>query len=145
MAKRLDSPYLPGKRSPAWRKVKARLRQEFVIGGWQPGEGNREGYLGSLLVGVYDDGVLRYCGKVGTGFNSRELDRLGRLLAAREIDASPFDPPPPRIVARVARWVRPELVAEVEFGEWTAEGILRHPSYLGLRDDKAPTDVVREG
>jgi bifunctional non-homologous end joining protein LigD len=145
MAKRVDSPYLPGKRSPAWRKAKARLRQEFVIGGWQPGEGNREGYLGSVLVGVYEGAVLHYCGKVGTGFNSRELDRVGKLLAARAIDASPFDPVPPRIVARTARWVRPELVAEVEFGEWTEEGILRHPSYLGLRDDKPPTDVVREG
>jgi bifunctional non-homologous end joining protein LigD len=145
MAKRLDSPYLPGKRSPAWRKAKARLRQEFVIGGWQPGEGNREGYLGSLLVGVYEAGRLRYCGKVGTGFKSRELDRLGGLLERREIDASPFDPPPPRLVSRSARWVRPELVAEVEFGEWTEDNILRHPSYLGLRDDKPPTDVVREG
>jgi bifunctional non-homologous end joining protein LigD len=145
MAKRLESSYLPGKRSPAWRKVKARLRQEFVIGGWQPGEGNRAGYLGSLLVGVYEAGVLRYSGKVGTGFNSRELNRIGGLLAAREMDSSPFEPPPPRLVARVARWVRPELVAEVEFGEWTEEGILRHPSYLGLRDDKAPTDVAREG
>jgi bifunctional non-homologous end joining protein LigD len=145
MAKRVDSPYLPGKRSPAWRKVKARLRQEFVVGGWQPGEGNREGFLGSLLVGVYDAGALRYSGKVGTGFNSRELDRLGSLLAEREVAATPFEPPPPRIVARVARWVRPELVAEVQFGEWTEEGILRHPSYLGLRADKAPTDVVREG
>jgi bifunctional non-homologous end joining protein LigD len=144
MAKRLDSPYVQGKRSPAWRKVKARLRQEFVIGGWQPGEGNREGYLGSLLVGVYESGSLRYCGKVGTGFKLRELERLGGLLVPREIDSSPFDPPPPRAVARLARWARPELVAEVEFGEWTSEGILRHPSYLGLRDDKSPTDVVRE-
>jgi len=145
MAKRVDSPYVPGRRSPSWRKAKARLRQEFVIGGWQPGEGNREGYLGSLLVGVYERGVLRYSGKVGTGFKTRDLDHLGKLLAAREIDASPFDPAPPRVVSRVAHWVRPELIAEVEFGEWTTEGILRHPSYLGLRDDKPPTDVVREG
>jgi bifunctional non-homologous end joining protein LigD len=160
MAKRVDSPYLPGKRSPAWRKVKARLRQEFVVGGWQPGEGNREGYLGSLLVGVYDARMLRYCGKVGTGFKSRDLDRLDKLLAEREIDQPPFDPPPPRLVSldqppfdpppprlvsRVAHWVRPDLVAEVEFGEWTEDGILRHPSYLGLRDDKPATDVVREG
>lgn len=145
MAKRLDSPYLPGKRSPAWRKAKARPQQEFVVGGWQPGEGNREGYLGSLLVGVYESGKLRYCGKVGTGFSSRELERLRPLLTERETDTSPFDPAPPRLVSRSARWTRPELVAEVQFGEWTEEGILRHPSYLGLRDDKAPTDVVREG
>jgi bifunctional non-homologous end joining protein LigD len=145
VAKKVDSPYLPGKRSSAWIKVKVRLRQEFVIGGWQPGEGGRAGQLGSLLVGVYDNGTLRYCGKVGTGFTMRELTRLGGLLAPLEIDASPFDPPPPRPIARIAHWVRPELVAEVEFGEWTGEGILRHPAYLGLRDDKAPTDVVREG
>jgi bifunctional non-homologous end joining protein LigD len=145
MAKRLDSPYLPGKRSPMWRKAKARRQQEFVVGGWQPGEGNREGYLGSLLVGVYESGKLRYCGKVGTGFSSRELERLRPLLTEREIEKPPFDPAPPRLVSRAARWTRPDLVAEVQFGEWTDEGILRHPSYLGLRDDKAPTDVVREG
>ena len=145
VAKRVDSPYLPGKRSSSWVKIKVRLRQEFVVGGWQPGEGGRQGQLGSLLVGVYDQGSLRYCGKVGTGFSMRELTRLGEILAPLEIDESPFDPPPPRPIARLAHWVRPELVAEVEFGEWTSEGIVRHPSYLGLRDDKAPTHVVREG
>jgi bifunctional non-homologous end joining protein LigD len=145
VAKKIQSPYLPGKRSSSWVKVKVRLRQEFVIGGWQPGQRGREGQLGSLLVGVYGDDALRYCGKVGTGFTMRELARLGDLLAPLEIDASPFDPPPPRPIARVAHWVRPQLIAEVEFGAWTEEGILRHPSYLGLRDDKAPADVVREG
>jgi bifunctional non-homologous end joining protein LigD len=145
MAKRLDSPYLPGKRSPAWVKVKVRRRQELVVGGWQPGEGGRAGRLGSLLVGYYEGGRLRFAGKVGTGFSAAELDRLAVLLADRAADDPPFDPPPPRQVARIARWVRPELVAEVEFGEWTSDGILRHPSYLGLRHDKAPTDVVREG
>ena len=100
MAKRLDSPYLPGKRSPAWRKAKARLRQEFVIGGWQPGEGNREGYLGSLLVGVYEGGrvaVLRQ----GRHRVQEHASSTGWAVcsAAREIDASPFDPPPPRLVA----------------------------------------------
>jgi bifunctional non-homologous end joining protein LigD len=145
VAKKIDSPYLPGKRSSSWVKIKARLRQEFVIGGWQPGERGREGQLGSLLIGVYDNGKLRYCGKVGTGFTIQELTRLGEILAPLEIDTSPFDPAPPAPIARVARWVRPALVAEVEFGEWTEEGILRHPSYLGLRDDKQPTDVVREG
>lgn len=145
VAKRVDSPYVIGKRSASWVKVKTRLRQEFVIGGWQPGEGNRHGHLGSLLVGVYEDGRLRYSGKVGTGFTSRELDRLGDVLAPLATSESPFEPPPPRVVARTAHYVRPELVAEVEFGEWSSEGILRHPSYLGLRDDKQPTDVVREG
>jgi bifunctional non-homologous end joining protein LigD len=145
MAKRVDSPYLEGKRSNSWIKVKARLRQEFVVGGWQPGERGRAGHIGSLLVGVYDADVLRYTGKVGTGFTMRELDRLATILEPLEIAASPFDPPPPRLIARVAHYVRPELVAEVEFGEWTSDGVLRHPSYLGLRDDKPPTDVVREG
>jgi len=145
MAKRIDSPYLAGKRSSSWVKAKARLRQEFVIGGWQAGEGNRTGQLGSLLVGVYDGDTFRYCGKVGTGFSLRELTRLGGFLEPLAIEESPFDPPPPRPIARLAHYVRPELVAEVEFGEWTGEGILRHPSYLGLRDDKNPTDVVREG
>lgn len=145
MAKRLDSTYQPGKRSPAWVKVKVRRRQELVVGGWQPGEGGRAGRLGSLLVGYYDGGQLRFAGKVGTGFSAAELDRLGGLLAELAVDESPFEPPPPSSVARIARWVRPELVAEVEFGEWTADGILRHPSYLGLRHDKAATDVVREG
>jgi bifunctional non-homologous end joining protein LigD len=146
VAKKIDSPYLPGKRSTAWVKVKARLRQEFVVGGWQPGERGRAGQLGSLLIGVHDvTGTLRYSGKVGTGFSNRELTRLGGILAPLAMDQSPFDPPPPRSIARVAQYVRPDLVAEVEFGEWTGEGILRHPSYLGLRDDKNPTDVVREG
>jgi bifunctional non-homologous end joining protein LigD len=145
VAKRIDSPYLPGKRSSSWIKVKARLRQEFVIGGWQPGERSREGHLGSLLIGVYDHDRLRYSGKVGTGFSQNELTRLAEVLAPLETGESPFDPPPPRLIARTARYVRPELGAELEFGEWTDEGILRHPSYLGLRDDKNPTDVVREG
>ena len=145
MAKRVDSPYLAGKRSSSWIKAKARLRQEFVVGGWQAGEKGREGQIGSLLVGVYDRTTLRYCGKVGTGFTMRELTRLASVLGPLAVDESPFEPAPPRPIARVAHYVRPELVAEVEFGEWTSEGILRHPSYLGLRDDKNPTDVVREG
>jgi bifunctional non-homologous end joining protein LigD len=135
MAKRKESRYEPGKRSPNWRKIKVRREQEFVIGGWAPGEGNRSGYLGALLLGYYEDGALRYAGKVGTGFKARDLRLLQTLLAERAIDTCPFDPPPPRPFARVAKWVRPDLVAQVAFGEWTSEGILRHPSYLGLRDD----------
>ena len=94
---------------------------------------------------MYDGNVLRYSGKVGTGFTMRELERLEGFLAPLAADESPFVPPPPKPIARVARYVRPELVAEVEFGEWTGDGILRHPSYMGLRDDTTPTDVVREG
>ena len=144
MAKRVESVYLPGKRSPAWRKVKARARQEFVIGGWQPGEGGRAGHIGSLLIGVHEGDRLAYCGRVGTGFTVRELDRLQRLLEPLATPTCPFDPAPPRLIARTARWVRPQLVAEVEFGEWTEDDVLRHPAYLGLRDDKNPNDVVRE-
>ncbi len=144
VAKRMQSRYEPGKRSPNWRKIKVRREQEFVVGGWAPGEGNRAGYLGALLLGVYDNGVLRYVGKVGTGFKERDLRMLQTMLAERAVDTCPFDPPPPKPIARVARWVRPDLVAQVAFGEWTSEGILRHPSYLGLRDDKAAEDVVRE-
>jgi bifunctional non-homologous end joining protein LigD len=145
VAKRVDSPYLPGRRSPLWRKVKVRPRQEMVVGGWQPGEKGLVGRLGSLLVGVYEGDRLRFAGKVGTGFTDRERRLLQDRLAALAVDRPPFDPPPPRPVARTARWVRPDLVAEVNFAEWTAGGTLRHPSYVALRDDKDPRSVVREG
>lgn len=152
MAKRRDSLYDPGRRSPHWLKVKARLRQEFVVGGWQPGEGNRVGFLGSLLLGYHaptedpsgPPGPLRYAGKVGTGFSTAELVRLRDMLDERAVPAPPFDPPPPRLVARTARWARPDLVAEVEFGTWTLDDIIRHASYLGLRSDKDAAHVVRE-
>lgn len=144
LAKRLASRYEPGRRSPAWRKIKVRLRQEFVVGGWQPGEGGRAGTLGSLLVGYFAQGALRYAGRVGTGFTERELARLATRLEELSVPSTPFDPVPPTVVSRRARWVSPELVAEVAFGEWTDAGILRHPAYLGLRTDKAPADVVRE-
>lgn len=149
IAKRQDSLYRPGKRSPSWVKVKVRNRQELVIGGWMPGAGNRLGQLGSLLVGYYsDEGALLYAGRVGTGFSMGELSRLGEMLAELEVPEPPFRIPPeglPPDVARQAHWVRPELVAEIAFGHWTREGILRHSTYLGLRTDKPPTDVVREG
>jgi bifunctional non-homologous end joining protein LigD len=118
-------------------------RQEFVIGGWLPGEGRRKERIGALLVGVREDGALRYAGRVGTGFTEQELDRLARLLGPLERDTSPFAPggtKPPR----GAVWVAAELVAEVEFREWTQGGQLRAPSYKGLRDDKPPALVVRE-
>lgn len=144
IAKRTDSPYLPGKRSSAWRKVKVRRGQEMVVGGWLPGEGNRSGSLGALLVGHYDDTGLRYAGRVGTGFNAAELARLQPRLDGRAVDGSPFVDELPAPVRKTARYVRPELVVGVEFAEWTSEGRLRHPAYIAERDDKDPRDVVRE-
>jgi bifunctional non-homologous end joining protein LigD len=142
VAKRLDSAYLPGRRSPSWIKVKNVARQEVVIGGWMPGQGRRKERIGALLVGVYDDGALRYVGRVGTGFTESELERLERLLAPLARESSPFsagEKPP-----RGAVFCEPALVAEVEFREWTSGGSLRAPAYKGLREDKAPEEVVRE-
>jgi bifunctional non-homologous end joining protein LigD len=142
VAKRTDRPYESGKRSASWRKIKIRHRQEFVVGGWNPGAGNRDGHLGALLLGCHDGGVLRYVGNVGTGFSSAELSRLGARLDALATDACPFSPTPPRLTTRDARWVRPEMVVECEFGEWTPDGRLRHPAYLGERIDKDAVDVT---
>lgn len=148
VSKQRDSAYAPGKRTTQWRKIKVRCQQEFVVGGWWPGEGNRTGGLGSLLVGVHDPSApgspLRFAGKVGTGFTAAVLAEYERLLAPLRSDRCPFDPPPPSNLARRAHWVRPEVVVEVAFGEWTADGILRHPSHLGRRFDKDPAEVVRE-
>jgi bifunctional non-homologous end joining protein LigD len=145
VAKRLDSPYLVGKRSSAWRKVKHRNVQEFVVGGWLPGSGARARTFGSILVGVHDDaGALRYAGAVGSGFDERGLRDAQRRFGELARPGAPFVPPPPAEVRRVARWCRPELVAQVAFGEWTDEGILRHPVFLGWRDDVDPAAVRRE-
>jgi len=139
VAKRLASPYLPGQRSPAWTKVKATKRDEFVVGGWLPGEGNRAGRIGALLVGVPDgEGRLVYSGGVGTGFTDKELRRLQDRLAPLVTTTNPFTTPPPR---RDAVFVRPEVVADVEYRERTTGGILRQPSYKGERMDKGPADV----
>ena len=145
-AKRLDSPYLPGRRSRLWLKVKNFRRQELVIGGWLPGSGGRAGGLGALLVGHYGRGGLRYAGRVGTGFTEAELARLRERLRALARESSPFaaDPALPPDVRRSARFVEPRLVAEVAFSEWTSAGTLRAPSYKGLRDDVDPDAVVRE-
>ncbi len=140
VAKRLDSPYEPGVRSRCWFKVKNQLSQDFVIGGYLPGEGSRA-RLGALLVGVYEGDRLCFAGRAGTGFTETELHRLLELLEARRRPDSPFDPPPPD---KHAIWVEPDLVAEIAFGEWTGAGILRHPRYKGLRDDREPREVVRE-
>lgn len=142
IAKRRDSHYLPGGRGDAWRKVKHQRRQEFVVGGWWPGQGGRRGTIGSLQLGVHDDeGRLRYAGGVGTGFDHETLDRLHAELSAHERDGSPFagrQPP------RGTRFVDPTMVVEVRFADWTDEGSIRQSAYLGVRDDKDPTDVVRE-
>jgi len=143
IAKRTDSTYLPGRRTPSWIKVKHRREQEVVIGGYLLGEGNRSTSFGSLLVGVYERKKLRFAGAVGTGFNEATLRMLQARFAELHTDACPFDPEP-KLPRGKARWLRPELVAQVTFGEWTEAGSLRHPVYLGLRDDKPPTKVIRE-
>jgi len=144
VAKRLDSRYEPGKRTGNWRKVKNIRRQEAVIGGWRPGKGNRSGQIGSLLVGVQEDGGLAYAGHVGTGFTDRALRQLTERLAPLRRDTSPFAAPLPADHARDAVWAEPVLVAEITFTGWTRAGRMRAPSYQGLRADKDPAEVIRE-
>ena len=145
LIKRLDAAYSPGKRSDRWLKVKHSRTQSCVIGGWKPGEGNREGHIGSLLLGVYDESAsLHYAGHVGTGFSQRVLHDLSARLAELVTPDSSFAETVPRDHARHAHWVRPTLVCEVRFTEWTKDGRLRHPSYQGLRHDINPKDVRRE-
>jgi bifunctional non-homologous end joining protein LigD len=139
IAKRADSPYR-ATRSRDWLKIKCDRAQELVIGGWTAPKGSRR-RLGALLVGYYDEERLRYAGKVGTGFDRETLEMLGDELERREVDRPPFDDDR---LPRAARWARPELVAQVGFTEWTRDGRLRHPRYLGLRDDKPAREVVRE-
>jgi bifunctional non-homologous end joining protein LigD len=142
VSKRRDAPYQTG-RTRTWLKTKCLLRQEFVIGGYTDPEGSRVG-LGSLLLGVQDgEGGLDFAGKVGTGFSSKLLEDLRRRLTRLEQPKSPFKQARIPGVTR-AHWVRPELVGEVEFTEWTSDGRLRHPSFQGLREDKSARDVVRE-
>ncbi len=141
IAKEARAPYQSGRRSPAWRKIKLLKQQEFVVAGWTEPRQSRQ-YFGALLLGVRDGDALIYVGHTGTGFDQKELARVWKLLEARKADRSPFST---RIKSNEpAHWVRPELVAEVRFTEWTADGKLRHPVYLGLRDDKKAGDVVRE-
>jgi bifunctional non-homologous end joining protein LigD len=144
VAKRLDSRYQPGARTREWVKVKRVGRQELVVGGWMPGKGKRSASVGALLLGVYEaGGQLRYVGRVGSGFSDDELGRLSGLLAPLARATSPFtsgEKPP-----RDALFCEPRLVVEVEFANWTAGGNLRAPVYKGLRDDKPPEQVVREG
>jgi bifunctional non-homologous end joining protein LigD len=144
VAKRHTSTYEPGKRSQAWRKVKHVRTQEVIIGGWRPGNGRRAGRIGSLMLGIPDDGGLRYVGQVGTGFTEALLADLGARLARLERKSSPFAAALPTAVRRDARWVTPKLVGEVAFTEWTSDGLLRHPSWRGLRPDKSPDEVRPE-
>ena len=130
-------------RGRAWQKVKCQLRQEFVIGGYTDPQGARSGF-GALLLGVYEGKTLRYCGKVGTGFNDALLTSLTTELEKRATDKPPFVNPPTGAEGRRAHWVKPELVGEVSFTEWTRDGTLRHPSFEGLRADKPARDIVRE-
>ena len=143
IAKRASSKYLSGKRTTDWVKLKLIREQEFVVGGWTEPRGTRSN-LGALLLGVYDeDGKLHYVAHVGSGFNEAELDRLMRALKPLATSRCPFDEPPPG-TNETPHWVKPRLVAQVKFTEWTDEGRLRHPTYLGLRDDVKPKGVRRE-
>lgn len=139
IAKRADSTYRSG-RSTDWLKLKCVKDQEFVIGGFTDPAGSRTGF-GALLVGYYAGDQLRYAGKVGTGYDNHTLRTLRRRLDGLTRDTSPFAD---RAREPKAHWVRPELVAQIGFTEWTADGRLRHPRFTGLRDDKAPRDVIRE-
>jgi bifunctional non-homologous end joining protein LigD len=141
IAKRSDSRY-QSVRSTDWLKIKCVRQQEFVIGGYTAPQGSRE-RLGALLVGYYEDGVLRYAGKVGTGYGRAALELLYKRLLPLHRRSSPFTPGP--LPAGSIQWVTPRLVAQVGFSEWTEAGLLRHPRYLGLRDDKEPKEVRREG
>jgi bifunctional non-homologous end joining protein LigD len=135
IAKRLTSIYQPGRRSPAWRKIKNIRTVDVLIGGWSPGGGRRAGTIGSLLVGVPTADGLAYIGNVGTGFTDAALRDLLYRLSALEIPNSPFDAVPvPHEFARFARWVRPELAGEVAYAEIGLEGRLRHPRWRGLRE-----------
>jgi bifunctional non-homologous end joining protein LigD len=140
IAKREDAVYRPGKRSDAWLKFKCVREQELVVGGWTDPAGSRQGF-GALLVGVYDGERLVYAGKVGTGFDEKLLRSLRERFDGLAVAASPFTG---AVREKGVHWLRPELVAQIGFTEWTRDGRLRNPRYLGLRDDKDPHDVVRE-
>ncbi|GII57004.1 hypothetical protein Pth03_53930 [Planotetraspora thailandica] len=150
VAKRLDSPYRPGRRTDWWVKVKNLATADVVIGGWRPGKGRRAGGVGSLLLGMYGTAghaaptEFVFVGHVGTGFTDVMLDDMYRLLAPLEVGRSAFSRELPREIGKDARWVRPEIVGEVAFTMWTHEGRLRNSVWRGVRPDKIPSDVRRE-
>ncbi|HEU5355809.1 MAG TPA: non-homologous end-joining DNA ligase [Actinocrinis sp.] len=147
IAKRLASTYQAGRRSADWIKVKHVRTQEVVVGGWTPGEGRRHGAIGSLLLGIPSDkeaGALEFVGLVGTGFSEQTLADLGKRLDTLAAARSPFAGRVPPAIERAARWVRPKLVGEVVYAERTRDGMLRTPSWRGLRPDKAPGEVRLE-
>ncbi|WP_188194947.1 non-homologous end-joining DNA ligase [Nonomuraea sp. SYSU D8015] len=142
VCKRMRSPYRPGKRTGEWTKVKNVSAVEVVIGGWSPGGGRRSGMIGSLLLGAYErPGRLLFVGHVGTGFTQAMLRDLQDRLAPLERPDPPFAEPVPREHARHAHWVEPRMVGEVQYAEVTGDGMLRHPSWRGLRPDREPADV----
>ena len=138
IAKQRGTPYEPGARSRAWRKLKVRGESEFVIGGYTPPQGSRSEF-GALLVGLFDGPKLRFVGKVGTGFTQETLRDVGAKLRRLRAERAPFEP---RLRMRDATWVRPDLVAQLAYQEWTSGGKLRQPAFLGLRTDKRPNEVT---
>src|SRR5215471_13131190 len=140
IGKRADSTYT-GRRSPEWVKLKCQRRQEFVIGGWTDPRGSGR-HFGALHVGVYEDGKLRHVTRVGSGFDDAFQDKLWPELQALARKDSPFGDTGPS--TRADHWVEPRLVCEVRFTEWTADGGVRHPIFMGMRTDKTPEEVRRE-
>lgn len=141
IAKNVASRYYPGTRSRSWIKTPVVSTQEVIVCGWTGGKGRRSASFGSLLLGIHTEDGLVYCGHVGTGFTDRAVREMRRRLDEIGRERSPFDSPVPREHARDAHWVDPVLVGEVEFRQWTSDGILRAPSWRGLRSDKNPSDV----
>jgi bifunctional non-homologous end joining protein LigD len=141
VAKVTSSRYHPGRRSPEWLKHPFVHTQEVVLGGWRPGQGRRDGTIGALLLGAYDEDGLQYIGDVGTGFTEQALRDLQRQLEPLEQRQSPFANVVPRDRARRVHWLRPELVGDVEYRKFTVDRVLRHSSWRGLRPDRRPDEV----
>ena len=146
ISKRPNSTYKPGRRTRDWLKIKTENNEEFVVAGYTRGTGRRAGTFGSLVLGINDGDRLRYVGNVGTGFNDAEIRKLLELLRPLHRDTPPFPelPKMPRVRRGDVQWVEPRLVAQVRFGEWTHDGHLRHPAYLGIREDKEAAEVTSE-